>query len=121
MTASSSPGQRGLDAAPIVYRLLSGHPASAMCEGLHPKPFGVAHNDRHVAGSRCRPAKGVWRVSGVGRSKDRTIRRRSHQRCCRRRDLGRLRHDDRQLAGNQSGRRRSHGDLPGTRAVDHRH
>jgi len=33
MTTSSSPGQRGLDAAPIVYSLLSGHPASAVCEG----------------------------------------------------------------------------------------
>ena len=32
MTTSSSLGQRGLDAAPIIYSLLSGHPASAVCE-----------------------------------------------------------------------------------------
>lgn len=32
MTTSSSPSQRGLDAAPIVYSLLDGHPASALCE-----------------------------------------------------------------------------------------
>jgi predicted nucleic acid-binding protein len=32
MTTSSSPTQRGLDTAPIVYSLLSGHPASAACE-----------------------------------------------------------------------------------------
>jgi hypothetical protein len=32
MTISSSPTQRGLDAAPIIYSLLSGHPGSAICE-----------------------------------------------------------------------------------------
>ena len=32
MTTSSNPTQRGLDAAPIVYALLRGHPASAVCE-----------------------------------------------------------------------------------------
>lgn len=32
MTTSSSPPQRGLDAAPIIYSLLHGHPASAVCE-----------------------------------------------------------------------------------------
>ena len=31
-TTSSSPGLRGLDAAPIIYSLLSGHPASEVCE-----------------------------------------------------------------------------------------
>ncbi len=32
MTTSSETAQRGLDAAPIVYSLLHGHPASAVCE-----------------------------------------------------------------------------------------
>jgi predicted nucleic acid-binding protein len=32
MTTSSSPLQRGLDATPIIYSLLSGHPASSVCE-----------------------------------------------------------------------------------------
>ncbi len=32
MTTSSNPANRALDAAPIVYALLSGHPASAACE-----------------------------------------------------------------------------------------
>lgn len=32
-TTSSSPASRGLDAAPIIYSLLSGHPASTLCEG----------------------------------------------------------------------------------------
>lgn len=32
MTTSSSAPQRGLDAAPIVYGLLNGHPASVVCE-----------------------------------------------------------------------------------------
>jgi len=32
MTTSSSSPQRGLDAGPIIYSLLSGHPASAICE-----------------------------------------------------------------------------------------
>ena len=32
MTTSSNPAQRGLDSAPIIYSLLSGHPASAVCE-----------------------------------------------------------------------------------------
>ncbi len=33
MTTSSSFPQRGLDAGPIIYSLLDGHPASAVCEG----------------------------------------------------------------------------------------
>ncbi len=32
MTTSFSSPQRGLDAGPIIYSLLSGHPASAICE-----------------------------------------------------------------------------------------
>jgi predicted nucleic acid-binding protein len=32
MTTFFSPPQRGLDAAPIIYSLLRGHPASAVCE-----------------------------------------------------------------------------------------
>jgi predicted nucleic acid-binding protein len=45
MTTSSSFPQRGLDAGPIIYSLLSGHPASAICESYirgHPGWFTTA-------------------------------------------------------------------------------
>jgi predicted nucleic acid-binding protein len=40
MTTSSSSTLRGLDAAPIIYSLLSGHPASAVCESYIRKHSG---------------------------------------------------------------------------------
>jgi len=50
MTTSSDTAQRGLDAAPIVYSLLRGHPASAVCESV-----SIVCTDDAKLGQTCVP------------------------------------------------------------------